>query len=54
VNILFITSDQQRADCCSFEGRRMKTPHRDMLARQGTIASRSNDKVEPLPQVGMA
>ena len=36
MNILFITSDQQRADCYGFEGRRVKTPHLDMLARQGT------------------
>ena len=26
-NILFITSDQQRADCYGFEGRRVRTPH---------------------------
>src|SRR6185503_12305440 len=36
MNILFITSDQQRADCYGFEGRRVKTPHLDMLAREGT------------------
>lgn len=35
-NILMITSDQQRADCYGFEGRRVKTPHLDHLARQGT------------------
>ena len=36
MNILFITSDQQRADCYGFEGRNVKTPHLDMLAREGT------------------
>jgi arylsulfatase A-like enzyme len=36
LNILFITSDQQRADCYGFEGRNVKTPHLDMLAREGT------------------
>ena len=36
MNILFITSDQQRADCYGFEGRKVKTPHLDMLARDGT------------------
>jgi arylsulfatase A-like enzyme len=36
VNILFITSDQQRADCYGFMGRKVKTPHLDMLAREGT------------------
>ena len=35
-NILFITSDQQRADCYGFEGRRIKTPHLDAMARAGT------------------
>ena len=35
-NILFITSDQQRADCYGFEGRRVKTPHLDAMARAGT------------------
>jgi arylsulfatase A-like enzyme len=35
-NILLITSDQQRADCYGFEGRKVKTPHLDLLARQGT------------------
>lgn len=35
-NILFITSDQQRADCLGIEGRKIKTPHLDQLARQGT------------------
>ncbi len=35
-NILMITSDQQRADCYGFEGRRVKTPHLDHLAHQGT------------------
>lgn len=35
-NILFITSDQQRADCYGFAGRRVRTPHLDTLAAQGT------------------
>lgn len=35
-NILLITSDQQRGDCFGFEGRRVKTPHLDLMARQGT------------------
>lgn len=35
-NILFITSDQQRGDCYGFEGRRVRTPHLDYLAEDGT------------------
>lgn len=35
-NILLITSDQQRGDCYGFEGRRVKTPHLDRMARDGT------------------
>ncbi|HEY5637952.1 MAG TPA: sulfatase-like hydrolase/transferase [Burkholderiales bacterium] len=35
-NILFITSDQQRADCYGFEGRRIRTPHLDAMAQAGT------------------
>ena len=35
-NILFITSDQQRGDCYGFEGRKVKTPHLDDMARSGT------------------
>ncbi len=35
-NILFITSDQQRADCYGFAGRKVKTPHLDQLAASGT------------------
>jgi arylsulfatase A-like enzyme len=35
-NILLITTDQQRGDCYGFEGRRIKTPHLDHLARSGT------------------
>lgn len=35
-NILLITSDQQRGDCYGFEGRRVRTPHLDMLANAGT------------------
>jgi arylsulfatase A-like enzyme len=35
-NVLFITSDQQRGDCYGFEGRNVRTPHLDQLARDGT------------------
>jgi arylsulfatase A-like enzyme len=35
-NILLITSDQQRADCNGFENPHIRTPHIDMLAREGT------------------
>lgn len=35
-NIVLITSDQQRGDCFGFEGRKVKTPHLDALARNGT------------------
>ena len=35
-NIVLITSDQQRGDCYGFEGRKVKTPHLDLLAKQGT------------------
>ena len=35
-NILLITSDQQRGDCFGFEGRSVKTPHLDRMARNGT------------------
>lgn len=35
-NILFITADQQRADCIGIEGRAIKTPHLDQLCREGT------------------
>ncbi len=35
-NIVLITSDQQRADCTGFENPHIRTPHLDMLARQGT------------------
>ncbi len=35
-NILFVTSDQQRGDCYGFEGRRVKTPHLDDMAVNGT------------------
>ncbi|MEP4558224.1 sulfatase-like hydrolase/transferase [Cobetia amphilecti] len=35
-NILFITSDQQRGDCYGFRGRKVHTPHLDMLASEGT------------------
>lgn len=36
MNILLLTSDQQRGDCFGFEGRRVLTPHLDALARDGT------------------
>ena len=35
-NILLITSAQHRGDCFGFEGRAVKTPHLDLLAREGT------------------
>ena len=35
-NIIFITSDQQRADCYGFAGRKIRTPHLDDLAYTGT------------------
>lgn len=35
-NIVFITADQQRADCYGFAGRNVKTPHLDRLRAQGT------------------
>lgn len=35
-NILFITADQQRGDCYGFRGRKVKTPHLDRLAAEGT------------------
>lgn len=36
-NLLFITADQQRADCFGFEGRKVKTPHLDLMAQHGTV-----------------
>ncbi|MEM9852066.1 MAG: sulfatase-like hydrolase/transferase [Pseudomonadota bacterium] len=35
-NILLVSSDQQRADCFGHMGRRIKTPHLDHFATQGT------------------
>ena len=35
-NFLIISADQQRADCLGVEGRRIKTPHLDQLAADGT------------------
>lgn len=35
-NILIISADQHRHDCLGVAGRRVKTPHLDWLARQGT------------------
>jgi len=35
-NILLITSDQQRGDCYGFEGRSVRTPHLDAMAKAGT------------------
>ena len=36
LNILLITSDQQRADCFGFENTHIRTPYLDLLATQGT------------------
>ena len=35
-NFLLISADQQRGDCLGVEGRRIKTPHLDQLASEGT------------------
>jgi arylsulfatase A-like enzyme len=35
-NLLIITSDQHRADCYGFAGRKVSTPHLDLLRQQGT------------------
>jgi arylsulfatase A-like enzyme len=35
-NVLFITADQQRGDCLGVEGRKVKTPHLDLMAQGGT------------------
>ena len=35
-NILFITTDQQRADCVGYENPQVRTPHIDALAQAGT------------------
>lgn len=35
-NILLVMSDQHRGDCFGFEGRGVKTPHLNLLAKQGT------------------
>jgi len=35
-NILFITTDQQRADCIGYENAKLHTPNLDGLARSGT------------------
>ncbi|PWS37145.1 sulfatase [Falsiroseomonas bella] len=35
-NILFITTDQQRADCIGAFGRKVRTPHLDLLAAEST------------------
>ena len=35
-NILFITTDQQRADCIGYENAQLRTPHLDALAKAGT------------------
>ncbi len=35
-NFLIISADQQRADCMGVAGRNIKTPHLDLLAKQGT------------------
>jgi arylsulfatase A-like enzyme len=36
-NLLLITADQQRGDCFGFEGRKVKTPHLDLMAANGTV-----------------
>lgn len=36
MNIVFLTSDQQRGDCYGFEGRSVRTPHLDAMAAAGT------------------
>jgi arylsulfatase A-like enzyme len=36
-NILFITADQQRGDAFGFAGRKVKTPHLDLMAKRGTV-----------------
>jgi arylsulfatase A-like enzyme len=36
LNIVFLTSDQQRGDCYGFQGRRVRTPHLDAMAAAGT------------------
>jgi arylsulfatase A-like enzyme len=36
-NILFITTDQQRGDCLGVMGRKVHTPHLDLLARDGAL-----------------
>ena len=38
-NIILISGDQHRADCFGFEGRKIKTPHFDMMAQNGTVFS---------------
>ena len=35
-NLLLITSDQHRADCFGFEGRKIMTPNLDKLTARGT------------------
>ncbi len=35
-NILLVSADQLRADCIGVEGRKVKTPHLDRFARDGT------------------
>lgn len=35
-NFLLVSADQQRADCFGFAGRKVKTPHLDQLAADGT------------------
>ena len=35
-NFLLVSADQQRGDCLGVEGRRIKTPHLDRLAADGT------------------
>jgi len=35
-NIILLTADQHRGDCFGFAGRKVRTPHLDSLARDGT------------------
>lgn len=35
-NFIFITADQHRGDCLGIEGRKVKTPNLDQMAREGT------------------
>ncbi len=45
-NILFITTDQQRADCIGYENDQVRTPHLDALACRG---ARFSNCITPSP-----